>query len=163
MATSDLAVQTGRLVLGDMLHRLMMYFSVEDLAAADPEHGPLAYAIRLLEAVASGEDTATDADEVRGYVQTICEALFSRVGEAAYDVPEDWWSSPLGRVCSSALAVTEGEDLISIADAARELDVPLATLWARVRRGSYHYVVIQDRRRGRPRRMLYRSEIEAGM
>ena len=65
----------------------------------------------------------------------------------------------LGQVCGSALAVTSGDALMSLADAERETGIALATLHARVKAGTLRSVTVWDRARGRPRQMLYRDDL----
>lgn len=156
-ATSTLASDTAALILNDLEQRRVLYGGQD--ADAPPESSRIAWTVETIEAVATGDDTVMPHEDVREHVQTVCEALFSNPLLAEYQIPDAFWRTDLGRVCASALAVTSGADLVTIADAARESGIPLGTLHARVKAGSLRTVTIWDKARGRPRRMLYRADI----
>lgn len=121
---------------------------------------PLVSTIRGVIDAAEGR-AAPPAEEVRDAVQAICETLFANPLLLEYEIPESFWAHPLGRVCATALAVTQGADLIHVSEAARLLGWSLSRVGNAIRDGRLQALTVHDRARGRSRRMLCRAEVEA--
>lgn len=87
------------------------------------ESSPAREEIKLLVAVANGEVTRDDrvSGEIVETIQSVVELLFSVPGSYTYNIPDDFWSSDLGRVVRYCQVWTRGDDLISHGEAAQIL------------------------------------------
>lgn len=93
---------------------------------------PLAEQIRELVAYANGEAPASEL--IADTIQRVAEVLFVAPGDGnAYDIPDHFWSSPLGQVIRTCQVRSRGDDLITYTEAARLLWPDLDPQVARMR------------------------------
>jgi hypothetical protein len=110
------------------------------------------YGARLLDA---------DPAEIREICQSLAEWLFALPGHAAYTIPDDWYEDPLGALWAAALVRAEGDQLITISEAAALAGVSQPAISARIDRGTlraYHNPASGSRQ---GRRLVRRSDITA--
>lgn len=73
---------------------------------------PLALEIRRCWDYARG--AGPRPDEMREIIQNLCELLWAPVAAGSYDIPSEWWETPLGtmcRLCEARTALDTGANL----------------------------------------------------
>lgn len=103
-------------------------------------NGPAAQEWRLMAQAAAGDLTRDAEGFTAGEVYETCqkwaEWLFVVPGSHAYDIPARWAETPAGAIWAAALVWSQGDELITISEAAALAGVPLKTIAARVDRGT---------------------------
>jgi hypothetical protein len=86
---------------------------------------------------AAGEMPETRYGEVYEAIQSLMERLFaSPTTLGTYDIPEAFWATPLGAMVIRALFRVQGDELITITEAAGILGVTTQTVSHHIARGS---------------------------
>lgn len=80
-------------------------------------------------------------DEDAGYMREICQGMaewmFARPGGFyTYDIPEMWANTPMGALWWLAILRTEGDELITLTEAAQIAGVTVQAISQRIQRGS---------------------------
>ena len=80
-------------------------------------------------------------DEDAGYIREICQSLaewmFARPGGFySYEIPEMWADTPMGALWWQAILRTEGDELITLTEAAALAGVTVQAISQRVKRGT---------------------------
>ena len=80
----------------------------------------------------------TDEDplEMREACQSLAEWLFGIPGSSAYAIPDEWADTAMGALWWAALVRTEGDELITIAQAAEIAGVTVQAISGRIERGT---------------------------
>ncbi len=118
----------------------------------------------LAERVAQIANYAAGGDEPRDYVldniQTICERLFA-VSAGVYEIPAVFWQSPFGWMLLTAQIRAQGDELMTISDAAEATGLDVRRISDMARRGKL--TSYRDPSEKNPRRAtrLLKSEVEA--
>lgn len=124
-----------------------------------------AEALAYIAKAAAGELPRDPAivDEVYEACQSLAECLFAVPGlGASYTIPQEFWQTPLGQMVARAFVWLEGDELITITEAARISGLKLSSLVSRIDRGkirSYPDPSAANPQRGG--RLVRRSDIEA--
>ena len=98
---------------------------------------------------------------VREIVQSLAEWLFATPGSYAYEIPASWYETPMGALWGAALVWTEGDELITLKEAAELAGVSLPTISIRVSRGTLRAFVNPLAPAHQGRRLVRRSDVEA--
>ena len=111
---------------------------------------------------AAGEITdRAYAGEIHEGVQEICERLFAAPGAGSfYHVPEEWWESPFGAMVARALLWCQGDELITIAEAARIAGVSPQAIQNRIASGALRAYVDPDVPGRQGHRLVARGSVE---
>ena len=121
----------------------------------------LAYIARA----AAGElqRTSETADEVYEACQSLAERLFAVPGlGASYTIPEEFWQAPIGQMVALAFIWLEGDELITISEAARLSGKTISTISSRVKRGTLRsYADPSAPNPRRAGRLVRRRDVEA--
>jgi hypothetical protein len=79
-------------------------------------------------------------EETPSYIYEICQGLaewqFGIADVSAYGIPDEWKDSPMGALWWAAYIRTQGDELISIAEAAKLAGVSVQAMSQRVDRGT---------------------------
>lgn len=99
------------------------------LADAPPPHDWLRLALY-------GQNLSDEDDgEMRDVAHSLAESIFGIPGHSAYTIPEAWAATPMGALWWAAVLRTEGDALITLAEAATLAGTSIAALSQRMRRG----------------------------
>lgn len=124
-------------------------------------HLLVADAISEISRAAAGETDGLDKGIVYEGIQGLMERLFGIPGTASYQIPQDFWDTPFGQVVSLAFAWVQGDDLITMSEAAELSGKSLSTLSQMVSRGKLKsYPDPNEPNPQRARRVL-KTDIEA--
>lgn len=102
-----------------------------------------------------------DAGEMHDICQGMAEWLFAIPGTAAYSIPDGWAGTEMGALWWAALVRAEGDELVTIVEAARRAGVSQQAITARIDRGTLRAFVdpaSPGARQGR--RLVRRSDVE---
>lgn len=77
-----------------------------------------------------------NADEMREVCQSLAEWLFAIPGSYHYEIPDFWAETPLGALWWQAIIRSEGDELVTIAEAAKIAGRSVQAISARVDRGT---------------------------
>lgn len=106
-------------------------------------------------------------DDNRGYVREICQSLAEWLfvipgGSLMYSIPAEWYETEMGALWAAALIWCEGDELITLAEAAAISGVPVKTLSSRADRGKLRTFIdpLAPPRQGR--RLVSRRSVEGG-
>lgn len=103
------------------------------------------------------------SDAEPGYIYEICQSLaewlFGIPDESTYTIPDGWYETPLGALWGAAFVRLQGDQLITLAEAAKLAGISVQALSARVTRGTLRGYVdpLAPERQGR--RLVRRSDI----
>ena len=102
----------------------------------------------------------------RAYVREICQGLAEWLfavpgGYSAYEIPASWYETPMGALWAAALIWVEGDELITIKEAAELAGVRTQTISTRVSRGTLTGYVNPLAPRHQGRRMVRKGDVEA--
>ena len=100
-----------------------------------------------------------DADEMREICQSLAEWLFAIPGSSAYSIPAEWGDTEMGALWWAALIRTEGDELITLAQAAELSGISLKTLASRVDRGTLRSFTDPAAPNRQGRRLVRRSDV----
>lgn len=79
-------------------------------------------------------------DEDPGYIQEICQGLaewvFAIPGWHTYDIPGAWYETPMGALWAAAFVRVQGDELITLQEAATLAGVTVQAISQRVKRGT---------------------------
>lgn len=95
-------------------------------------------------------------------IQDLMERLFAAPGTGySYTIPQSFWQTPLGAIVSAAHFRLRGDDLITITEAARMLDVSVQAISNRIDRGQLAAYRDPDEPNPQRARRVLRSQVEA--
>ena len=100
-----------------------------------------------------------DPGEIHDVCQGMAEWLFAIPGEAAYSIPDAWADSPMGALWWAALIRAEGDELITIAEAAMLAGVSTQAISTRISRGTLRGFVDPSAPSRQGRRLVRRSDV----
>lgn len=102
-------------------------------------------------------------DEIRDICQKLAEWLFGIPGHADYTIPDAWADTPMGTLWWAALIRSEGDELITLSEAARILDLKgTQVLSVRIARGTLRaFTNANSRHPHQGRTLVRRSDILA--
>lgn len=102
-----------------------------------------------------------NTDEVIGICQKLLEWMFARPGMGAeYSIPAAYWETPIGWLSLRAYLWAEGDELITVTEAARLLGKPLSTVASMVKRGNLTGYVDPAEPNPRKRTRVSRNQVE---
>ena len=107
------------------------------------------------------EPTGDNRAYVREIVQSLAEWLFATPGSYAYEIPSAWYETPMGALWAAALIWTEGDELITLKEAAEIAGVSLPAISTRVSRGTLRAFVNPLAPAHQGRKLVRRSDVEA--
>ena len=109
--------------------------------------------------VAAGETAGLEHGMIYEDIQSLMERLFCPPGELAYDIPRSFWSTPFGAMVGIAFAWVQGNELITISEAAEISGKSVSAISEQARKGKLTSYV--DRTEPNPRRQtrLLKSQI----
>lgn len=103
-----------------------------------------------------------DPAEVYEICQGMAEWLFSIPGMSRYDIPAIWYDCPMGALWAAAFVQVQGDELITIAEAARLAGVSVQAISQRIDRGTLTAYTNPDATNPqKERRLVRKSDITA--
>lgn len=103
-------------------------------------------------------------DEDSAYIYEICQGLaewvFAIPGYNTYDIPSVWYDTPMGALWAAAFIRVQGDELITIAEAAKVADVSVQAISQRVQRGSLQSYTDPTAPSRQGRTLVRRSDVE---
>lgn len=111
-----------------------------------------------------GAGLATDEDpgEMYEICQSMAEWLFSIPGTSAYTIPAEWYETPMGALWGMAFAKVQGDELITITQAAEIAGVSMQAIAQRIDRGTLTgYTDPSAPNPQKSRRLVRRSDVQA--
>src|SRR5574343_64157 len=105
--------------------------------------------------------TSETADEMYAACQSLAERLFAVPGlGASYTIPEEFWQAPIGQMVALAFIWLEGDELITISEAARLSGKSISTISSRIKCGALRsYPDPQAANPRRAGRLVRRSDV----
>ena len=91
----------------------------------------------------------------------MAEWLFSIPGMSQYEIPDVWYDSPMGALWAAAFIRTQGDELITIADAAKIAGVSVQAISARIDRGTLKAYTDPTSASRQGRRLVRKSDVES--
>ncbi len=152
--------QLGQIVIGADDNEPAMRV-IGKLASGDAD--ALAYTMEpqewLTMALYGAGVVTADAGEMHEVCQGMAEWLFAIPGINHYEIPQAWADTPMGGLWWQAIIRAEGDDLITLTEAADVAGVTVQAISQRIDRGTLKSVVdpLAPDRQGR--RLVRRSEI----
>jgi|SRR3990167_314649 len=100
-----------------------------------------------------------DPGEIYEICQALAEWMFSIPGESAYEIPAAWYATPVGALWATAFVKVQGDELISIAEAAEMAGVSVQAVSQRIDRGTLKSYVnpLASERQGK--RLVKKSDV----
>jgi len=137
-------------------------FGVMDLPPGeDVRRFMVADVLRQIAQAAAGETEHLERGEVYECCQTLCERLFAAPGiGAGYHIPQEFWEAPIGQVMARAFIWLEGDELITMSQAAEISGRSASALSQLVDRRKLTVYPDPDEPNPRRRNRVRRSEIE---
>lgn len=101
-----------------------------------------------------------DPDEMRALAEKLAQQLFAVPGTDRYEVPVAWAGTPMGALWWRAVIRSQGDELITLAEAARLAGVSVQAISQRIERGKLQAFVdpLAPARQGR--KLVRRSDVE---
>lgn len=129
----------------------------------DLYHGPAGQEWQLMARAVAGELERNEwaAGEVYETCQKWAEWLFASPGAYSYQIPDHWYESPAGAIWAAALVWSQGDELVTIKEAADLLGVSSQTISTRISRGSLRGFVDPSAPGRQGRRLVRRSDVLA--
>jgi hypothetical protein len=126
----------------------------------------LAADLALIASAAAGELKLSDLDEVFIFeivlvIQDLMERLFSDPLTYRYNIPERFWTTPLGKMVAKARLRLSKDELIPIKEAAELLGVSVQAISRAVKNGRLTRYVDPDAPERQGRTLVSRREVEA--
>ncbi len=103
-----------------------------------------------------------DPGEMYEICQSMAEWLFSIPGSSAYSIPDEWYDTPMGALWAMAFAKTQGDELITLTEAAEIAGVTVQAIAGRIDRGLRAYIDPTAPNPQKGRRLVRRSDVEPG-
>ena len=100
-----------------------------------------------------------DAWEMREICQGMAEWLFAVPGSNAYTIPASSYATPMGALWAMALIRTEGDELITIAEAAQLAGVSVQAISQRIERGKLQAFINPFAPERQGRQMVRRRDV----
>lgn len=108
-------------------------------------------------------DNREDAEMLRGEVyescQSLAEWLFGIPGISSYHIPAIWAEHPMGQLWHLAIVWVGGDELITIAEAARLAGISTQAVHGRIARGKLSAYIDPNAPAHQGRRLVRRSDI----
>lgn len=105
--------------------------------------------------------TDADPDEMREACQGLAEWLFGIPGHYRYGIPDQWSDAPMGALWWRAMIRAEGDELITIREAAALLVVRSQAITARIDRGTLRGFTDPEAGARQGRRLVRRRDVLA--
>lgn len=104
----------------ELRNHLGIELDVEVMPATDDDYLRLMIADSIAEMsrAAAGDVTGLDPGDVNQGIQDLVEKLFSIPGAYSYTIPQEFWHSPFGGMVMAALIWSQGDELITLSQAA---------------------------------------------
>lgn len=135
---------TPRYVTPDQLYDNLLGLTLHDIALASERKMP--------------DDRR---GEVREACQQLAEWLFSIPGAYVYHIPRQFYETPIGSLWAGAMIWVQGDELITIATAARIAGVTEAAIGQRINRGTLTAYINPASSKRQGRRLVSRADVEA--
>lgn len=121
----------------------------------------VADAISEMARVAAGDTDGLDPAIVYEGIQGLVERMFGIPGQASYTIPQEFWQSDFGSMVMAAFMWSQGDELITVTQAAEISGKSVASISNMAKRGRLRQY--PDMRESNPQRRMrvLRSEIEA--
>lgn len=101
-----------------------------------------------------------DPAEMYEICQSMAEWMFSIPGMSRYDIPAIWYDSPMGALWAAAFVQVQGDELITIAEAAKIAGVTMQAISQRIAAGKLRaYIDPSAPNPQQGRRLVCRSEV----
>lgn len=117
----------------------------------------LARRLALIARYAAGEDVPID--NVLDHIKSVTEYLFARPG--VFEIPNAFWKTPVGAMILRAQIRAEGDELITLSEAAKISGRTLNSLSGMIRRGTLRGYPDPTEPNPQKQTRVRRSEIEA--
>jgi len=111
--------------------------------------------------VAAGDTTGLDRATVYEGIQGLVERLFAIPGEASYNIPREFWESEFGSMVMMAYVWSQGDELLTISQAAEMSGRSVASISNMAKRGRLRQYPDMREPNPQKRMRVLRSEIEA--
>jgi len=126
-------------------------------------HTMLAQQLAEIARAAAGEIPHSEeaAEIIYQNIQDLMEALFAPRGVGTgYQIPASFWDSPLGQMVSRAILWIKGDELISLAEAAKIRGVSIPAISQAVKAGRLTRYVDPNASQRQGRTLVSRAEVE---
>jgi len=104
------------------------------------------------------------AGDDEAYMYEICQGLaewmFSMPGWHTYHIPDMWYETPMGALWATAFVKVQGDELITLAQAAELAGVSVQAISQRVKRGTLTAYVDPAAPQRQGRNLVRRSDVE---
>ncbi len=95
-------------------------------------------------------------------IQDLMERLFAPPGlGSAYDIPERFWDTPLGQMIGRAIIWLRRDELITLAEAAKQRGVTVQAISQAIDAGRLRRYVDPDAKQRQGRTLVSRADVEA--
>lgn len=121
----------------------------------------VAESIAEMAAVAAGQTESLDRMEVYEGVQGLVEKLFGIPGQASYHIPQEFWESEFGGIVLAAFIWSQGDELITLTQAAEISGKSVSALSQLVDRKKLRAYPDMAEPNPQRRNRLLRSEVES--
>ena len=121
----------------------------------------LGHTLRDIALAAEGNMPAERRGEVYEACQQVAEWLFSIPGAYVYHIPRQFSETPVGSLWARAMIWVQGDELITIATAARIAGVTEAAIGQRINRGTLTAYINPASSERQGRRLVSRADVEA--
>ena len=102
-------------------------------------------------------------DEEAGYIYEICQGMaewvFGIPGWHTYHIPDAWYEHPMGALWAAAFVRVQGDELITITEAAELAGVSVQAMSQRVKRGTLPSFVDPAAPQRQGRTLVRRSDV----
>lgn len=168
--TPESVEKTVRQFAADYLERLR-WQAGQMIPGADAAIAPEVWHENILERTMEPQEWLTmarygagltdhDAGEIHDICQQMAEWLFAIPGHAAYSIPDEWAETEMGRLWWMAIVRAEGDELITVTQAAEMLGISSNAVTDRISRGTLSAVINPSAKQRQGRRLVRRSDVE---
>jgi len=113
----------------------------------------------LVERPSDPDEAGELAVDVCAICQTLAEYLFQIPGDNLVTIPDSWASHPMGELWHKAMIWALGDDLITIAEAAKLAGVSTQAIHGRIARGSLQTYIDPSAPAHQGRRLVRRTDV----
>lgn len=110
---------------------------------------------------AAGDTTGLDQATVYEGIQELVERLFGIPGEASYSIPREFWESEFGSMVMMAYVWSQGDELLTMSQAAEMSGKSVASISNMAKRGRLQQYPDMREPNPQKRMRVLKSEIEA--
>lgn len=121
----------------ELRNHLGIELDIEQLPASDDDYLRLmvADAFSEIARAAAGDTENLDQATVYEGIQGLVEKLFAIPGETAYTIPHEFWLTPFGAMTLQAFVWSQGDELLTVSQAAEISGRSIQDLSNRIKRG----------------------------